>query len=77
MRLGVWAEPAVLGSAQRYFGCWLTFEGSIGRYALYHRYNILDLESEVVIETSVNESFSFLPLLCQFKRLRMRFYAHF
>ena len=47
------------------------------RYALYHRYNILDLESEIVIETLVNESFSFLPLLCQFKRLRMRFYAHF
>ena len=34
-------------------------------YVVYNRYEILDLESEVLIEASVNETFSNLPLLCR------------
>ena len=59
------ADFSLVSRTQRFFGCWLTFEGSIVdmQYTIGVS-NIVDLESEVVIEPSVNETFSILPLLC-------------
>jgi hypothetical protein len=54
-------------TAQRYFG--LTFEGSIvDMKVLYYRYNIVDLDAEVCIETSVNETFSLVVMFIDFEK---------